>query len=68
MFKNNTIEKRVMAVIKAKIEEAQKIFNEAEKDLIETFDNDVKALGVKLEADKEDMLTNHVNKILGKIL
>ena len=57
MFGNNNIYRRVMEVIKAKIKEAQK-----------EYDDGVVVLEAKLEADKSALADKLVNTILGKIL
>lgn len=54
---NNTIYKRVMEVIKAKIKEAQK-----------EYDDGIVVLEKKLEEDKVTLADKLVNAILGKIL
>lgn len=57
MFNNNTIYKRVMVVIKDRIKEEQKKYDDGAKDLEEQLEKDKAALADKL-----------VNAILGKIL
>lgn len=57
MFKDNTIGKRVMEIIKTRIETAQK-----------KYDEGVKELEAKLEDDKNLLADKHVSDILGKVL
>lgn len=57
IFTDNTIEKRVMQVVKAKIKTAQ-----AE------YDSGVKELEEKLEREKESLMEKLVHGIVGKFL
>lgn len=57
MFSGKTIEKRVMAVIRAKIKEVQK-----------QYDDGIVALEKKLETDKTDLADKLVASITTKIL
>jgi len=57
MFGDNTIYKRVMLVVKQKIKEAQK-----------EYDDGVVVLEEQLEKDKVALADKLVNAILGKIL
>ena len=68
MFNNNIIEKRVMAVIKAKIATAQKDYDEGVDDLKEASFQAIETITTKLKTDKEKLADDLVNGILQKIL
>jgi hypothetical protein len=57
-----------MKVVKAKINQAQKAFDEAQAELLADHKFAVLSLESKLEADKDALLETHVNSILGKII
>lgn len=57
MFSDNTIEKRVMEVIKNKVKATQK-----------SYDEGVKALEAELEERKTKLADNLVNDLIGKII
>lgn len=57
IFSDNTIEKRVMTVIRTKIVETQK-----------EYDLGIKEIEAETELKKEKLADDLVNKIIGKIL
>ena len=68
MFKNNTIKKRVMAVIETKIAEAQKRYDDEEVNLDREMEAEIKGVQIRVQAEKDAILEEAVNTILGKIL
>lgn len=68
MFKDKTIQKRVMTVIKQKIQEAQELFDKEIEQLETDHETAIENLKSKLEVNKEDIADKHVSRILGKIL
>jgi len=63
MFKNNIIEKRVMAVVKKRIEDAQKLYDDHTKELEDSHKIDIENLKAKLENDKMSVADKLVNEI-----
>lgn len=63
MFKNNIIEKRVMAVVKKRIEDAQKIYDDQTKELENNHKISIENLKAKLENDKISVADKLVNEI-----
>ncbi len=67
LFKNNTIEKKVMEVMKDRIDTAQEKFNEGCKALDEKFEQDIEALKLKREEEKELNAENLAKSVLGNL-
>lgn len=65
-FKDNTIEKRVMGVVKGMIATAQKQYEDGIKSLDEKFDDEVAILEERLDIDKTNLADSLVNNIVGK--
>lgn len=63
MFKNNIIEKRVMLVVKKRIDDAQKLYNDHTKELEDNHKIDIENLTAKLKQDKEAVADKLVNDI-----
>lgn len=68
MFGNNLIKDRVMAVVKEKIDTAQKTYDEGVDELREDSVKDIEAITVKFKSDKIALADKLVNDILIKIL
>ena len=68
MFKNNSIRKRVMAVIQERINEAQVKADNEIKGLKDKHSEDQRMLDHNLEVDKADVIERSVQEILGKVL
>ena len=68
MFNNNLIEQRVMAVIKAKINTAQKEYDDKVVDLKETSVVEIAMIKSRLTEDKVKLADTLVENILSKIL
>ena len=68
MFTNNLIEQRVMAAVKAKIETAQKEYNDGIFDLKENSRIELAMIKSRLKEDKIKLADTVVEKILNKIL
>lgn len=62
------IQKRVMAVVKEKIQEAQQKYEVTKKELEDKCFEDIKALNAKLATDVEMTADNLVNDITKKFL
>lgn len=68
MFKDNTISKRVMAVIKAKIADHQKVYSSQLEAMEERHEAEHEALLAGHETQKDTLAESHVNEILSKII
>ena len=68
MFGGKLIEKRVMAVVRDKINETQKKYDEKVEKLEECSVYDMIEIKLKLKTDKENLADTLVNEILSKIL
>lgn len=68
MFGNNLIKDRVMAVVKEKIDTAQKSYDEGVDKLKETSVKDIEAINTKLSVDEVALADKLVNDILIKII
>lgn len=66
IFKDNTIQKRVMQTIKTRITTAQKAYDEKCVSLEEKYETDLEVLNTKLANDKESVADSLVEGILGK--
>lgn len=67
MFRKS-LKKEVMKVIKNKINDAQKKYDEARVNLITSHLNQLKELGKAHKTEKAKLLANHVDSILNKII
>lgn len=65
---NNTIEKRVMAVVRSKITAAQESYNRQCLELEEQTREQHRQLDDKLESNKEAAAQELVNQIVGKFI
>lgn len=63
--KNQTIKKRVLAVIEARIQSAQKEYDEEVDALDEKLLRDLEALRMKRLSDVEEVATRLVDKVIG---
>ena len=68
MFNNNTIRKKVLAIVEAKIAVAQKSYNDTCISLTSKHKKDIIDLNKKLQDNKEASANRLVESILGKIL
>lgn len=67
IFGNTSIKRRVMQVINARIQQAQKAFDDACAKIEEDFEREYALLKTHREEAKEEEATTHVNNIIGKI-
>lgn len=67
MFKTS-IKSRVMKVIKDKLAEAQKDYEQESKDLDEQLASTIYTAKMLNKKAQSDLVEKHVNKVLGKIL
>lgn len=67
MFFNNKIRKAVMKVIKTKIDEKQKSYDDGVKNIEETLENDIQTLEGKAEQNKTDLAAKLVKEIIGDL-
>lgn len=65
LFGGNLIGKRVMAVMKQRIADAQKAYDDFCNKVEEDFENDVAKLETEKETKKESHLQKHIDEILG---
>ena len=66
MFSSNqTIKKRVLAVIEARIQSAQKEYDEEVDTIDEKLVRDLEALRMKRLSDVEEVATRLVDKVIG---
>lgn len=68
MFSSNVIEKRVLSVIKKKIADKQKEYDEGCKMLADQALAQIEAVQREHEAKKMELTDNCVNDIIGKII
>lgn len=68
LFKNNTIRKRVIAVIEDKINSAQKECDEEFRKIDENVVEKMKEITEKAISEREEVQERLINNILGKII
>lgn len=66
MFKDNTIRKRVLAVVNGLVEQAQTDFENGTRELEEKHEEAISALEVKLKTDKGALADKLVDGIVAR--
>lgn len=68
MFRDKTIERKVMEVVRGKIAQEQALYEEEAVTLEESHKASMDQLVQGHEVDKVKLVDKHVNKIIGKLL
>lgn len=68
IFGGRSVKARVMSVIEGRIQAAETEFKQGCEQIDERVDSEIERIELKRDEDKDALLDQHVNTILGKVL